>query len=195
MKINIIIILVIFLIVSCMGSYSLKGPILDQELKNVNCDSKWIKDSLIKIKFSDDLYEQSERELLAYDVWKSINYIIKTNCSDLKIGSTEKSSNTIEIDFYRFRIKESYKFFILNVLSIFIFDLIFKNSSQIEYDIKASISTNKVSNGNSGAKQFSYTRQEVFSIFELNTPKKSNIFSVLRSDLSAKLLNELGEIK
>ncbi|WP_232227018.1 MULTISPECIES: hypothetical protein [Leptospira] len=178
-----------------MGSYSLKGPILDQELKNVNCDSKWIKDSLIKIKFSDDLYEQSERELLAYDVWKSINYIIKTNCSDLKIGSTEKSSNTIEIDFYRFRIKESYKFFILNVLSIFIFDLIFKNSSQIEYDIKASISTNKVSNGNSGAKQFSYTRQEVFSIFELNTPKKSNIFSVLRSDLSAKLLNELGEIK
>lgn len=180
---------------SCMGAYTLKGPILDQELKGVHCDSRWIKDSLVKVKFSDDLYEQPERELLAYETWKSINHIIKTRCNNSKIDAIAKSSNTIEIDFYRFRIKESYRFYILNLLSIFIFDLIFKNSLQIEYDIKASIRTNQITNDHNGLKQFSYVRQEVFSIFELNIPKKTNIFSILRSDLSAKILNEIGEIR
>ncbi|EMN70603.1 hypothetical protein [Leptospira interrogans] len=193
MKINIIIIIIIFLMLSCMGAYTLKGPILDQELKDVHCDSKWIKDSLVKVKFSDDLYDQPERELLAYETRKSINHIIKTRCNNSKIEAIVKGSNTIEIDFYRFRIKESYRFFILNILSIFIFDLIFKNSLQIEYDIKASI--NNISNDRNGIKQFSYARKEAFSLFELNIPKQTNIFSVLRSDLSAKIINELGEIR
>ncbi|WP_061248748.1 hypothetical protein [Leptospira noguchii] len=178
-------ILIFLLIFNCSSnSYQVFGPLFNKEEK-YQCINPNVK--IESIQFNDDTYSKNEQEYFSAEFKREIINFIKQSCSNNKKRNEEKE-NSLYIEISRFRVNKKERFFIINVLSLFILDFIFKNSFRYEYDIALNYNW-KNSSGSRGVSSFVYSKTMDVSLFEIDNPNKKNVFSDVRSEYTNLMIN------
>lgn len=182
-------IIILSLNIACSVT-TIKGPILDNQFSDFECKKIFLDYELKDIEITDEYYSLAEQKYFGEQIRKDLIEILSKRCGYLnETKKNKRKSIILEIKFYR--ITQNNKYFLINVFTFFILDLILKNSYLFKYEIQIVIKN--VSNEKdhlSGNLKKLYLEESI-SVFEKNEPGKVNAYSVLRNTVTKFIIEEI----